>query len=60
MSHPANDNIIDRMNDLYSLIDFLTEELRNCSMHGKFDEADTIFGELEDAKIELERLQDQF
>lgn len=60
MSHPVNDNIIDKMNDLYSLIDFLTEELKNCSIYGKFDEADAIAGELHDVTIELEKLREQF
>lgn len=60
MSHPSNDNIRDTIGELYDLISFLESELETAFSTGKFDDADTIAGELLDARCELNKLEEYF
>lgn len=57
MSHESIENIIDKIRDVTDTITFLTAELENCSLWGKYDEADDIYGELVDARNELAKLE---
>jgi hypothetical protein len=57
MSHESIENIIDKINEVTDTITFLTAELENCSLWGKYDEADELYGELVDARHELTKLE---
>lgn len=57
MSHESIENIIDKIRDVTDTITFLTAELENCSLWGKYDEADDLYGELVDARNELAKLE---
>ena len=57
MSHESIENIIDKIRDVTDAITFLTAELENCSLWGKYDEADDLYGELVDARNELAKLE---
>jgi FtsZ-binding cell division protein ZapB len=57
MSHESIENIIDKINEVTDTITFLTAELENCSLWGKYDEADDLYGELVDARNELAKLE---
>lgn len=60
MSHESIENLIDRLRDLTDTINFLTSELENCSLWGKYDEADQLYGELIDARSELAKLEEMY
>lgn len=57
MSHIANEKIIDAIRELRDLVQFLESELLDYSLHGNYDGADQAYGELVDARTELEKLE---
>jgi hypothetical protein len=60
MSHESIENIIEKLRDLHDTITYLTAEVENCALWGKYDEADQLYGELVDARKELEKLETQY
>ena len=60
MSHPSNDNIRDRIAELYDLIHFLESELDTAFSLGDHADADLIAVELYDSRKELAKLEGYF
>lgn len=57
MSHIVNETILDAIRELRDLVQFLESELLDYSLHGDYDAADQAYGELVDARVELEKLE---
>lgn len=57
MSHVVNSALIDTINELRDLINFLESELLDYSLHGDYDAADQAYGELVDARVKLAGLE---
>lgn len=59
MSHVVNSALIDTINELRDLINFLESELLDYSLHGDYDAADQAYGELVDARAKLAKIEDE-
>lgn len=60
MSNESIENIIEQLRDAHDMITYLTAEVENCSLWGKYDEADQLYGDLVAARKELENLEKQY
>lgn len=57
MSNLLNETLRETINELRDLISFLENELESVSVHGEYGLADQIYGELVDARKELNKLE---
>lgn len=58
MKEIVTETILETINELRDLIQFLESELLDYSLHGNYDTADQVYGELVDARNKLADLEE--